>query len=389
MKCLKLAYSTIKALDARTIIHSLRAGWAPLRHPYAVWMLIPEEKKAPKPHDHQGDQSVTNAPPPPTLWLSQAEFRLMPEMLKLFDFAFACLFALYGFFFLTPINLTKTVTSYAWMHQQLGWVAQWWWAISLLALWFVIPIALYTLVLRPKTLETLHAPLPYAYRDWFLGLPSKIIYTEVHETGSAPRRIWRLACELVKSQARFMQFPTNSDPVVWQPVSSGSTGLLYLAMAQYFSAAPNDWQDTSRATFRFLITYCSSIWTSFIWLIVTISIFRTPGPGRTLLCFAWTAMAIIFLLWAVYRYGAKQRFHRPIHLRALPIPPLWDQARRASDYWIIRERWIQLLGGTLPAIGLGLALAALQDLPHDNSMCPYPVTIAEGSHAPQCPEKPQ
>jgi hypothetical protein len=379
---LKRVLSYLRPRKISIFVHSLRAGWAPLRHPFAVWMLIPETEPA------NDGMSVAHQPNPPTLWLSEAEFRLMPEMLKLFDFAFAALFCVYGLVFLTSPWLSQTITSYGWMHPQLGWLSAFWWLLSVVALWFFIPVLLYTVIIRPKTLETLRAPLPYAYRDWFLGLPSKVIYIKVHGNGGTLPRLLRLWCEMTKSQWRILQGPTSRDPVVWQPVSSGSSGLLYLSMAQYFSADTTGWQEASKATFRFLITYCSPIWTSFIWLILTISLFRTPGPGRTILCFAWMGLAIFFLLWAVYRYGAKQRFQRQAHLRALPITPLWDQSYRASDFWIIRERWIQIVGGTLPAVGLGLALAALQDLPADDTMCPYPMVVAAGSAPiPNCSEK--
>lgn len=422
--------------------HGWREGWLPLRHPFSLWMLMPGEvelspntdDKAPRPQAAcDADYSQ--------LSLSKAEFRLVPEMLKSFDFAFALLFATYGFIFLTApsplerfifalidppqavteqewiqlktidimefciavvkiagrwlfslmaggvswLSATVTFTSYGWMKENLGWLAAGWWLISATMLWLVAPVLLHVLVLRAKVLAQLNTTLPAAHREWFLGLPSEVVTTPVHD-GNRWRRVGILTCKLLKSQIRVLQLPTSRDPTVWQPLSSGAAGLLSLSMADYFSPDRDGWRDASKATFRFLFAYCAPVWTSYIWLILTISLFRIPGPARTWLCFAWMAVAIFFLLWAVLRYGGKQRDSTAEHLQSLPIIPIWNIIGSPKDLWIIRERWVQILAGALPALGLGLALTAIQTLPADNSMCPYPRAVTGSAVAPLCPD---
>lgn len=84
---------------------------------------------------------------------------------------------------------------------------------------------------------------------------------------------------------------------------------------------------------------------------------------------------MIFLVQAVIRYSYRLRHDIKEHLRALSFFPVWESLSSPGDMMIVRERWVQLIAGTLPAIGLGLALAALQVLPAKDKPDEAPATI--------------
>ncbi len=388
----------------------LRSFYMPFhvpRHPFLVWRLHPISR--------QEAEQAKDGTARGRLHLWDDEFRLVPDRLVFYDLGFGVMFCAISWLALDSVAWGVLSLIVLWVvlpiflqmavirpEVYIGLDAS---VAPTLHQWFVnLPshtVAYDSKEGAPGWWRLLFHTLPHYTRHlcrrWFSknppGLPSAglkarlltpyprvDIYLFPSPKASfwvALRRTTHLAYHMLRN--RLFLRPQNpgllrvrrTDPVYTQALSSPQGAFLALAMASHFAASEESGTVVSRGFLRFFLTYCTPLWSAYLWLALTALTFGNMSPALTMMAFGWAAMSLWFVFSAVIRYGSwLDLVSSPFtSLRTLPYAPIWRSLPwPPPTLHVVRDRWVRLASVTITATGLALMLAAFQVLPADSDM---------------------
>lgn|GEM_PF-4186857 len=266
-------------------------------------------------------------------------------------------------------------TSYHWENDFLDTLATHWAMLSIALIWIVLPALLHAFAFHTDVLRRFGGHVPAAHRDQIQNAFEHTIYT-THHGASTLRFIYNNFIMFLHNawdQLKTFRLATTKNPIYWQD-SSMVTSIVIACTGEYIGSTDeheNSW--TGYVLFiRFCAVYCRPIFTSYLWLLLTLALFRTPGPSRMYLCFGWGIIALYFIHAAIHRYASRSSSLKD-HLPAIRYAPLWNVIYPPKDNWVTRSSWINRLTSFIFSIAMVLAIMAVQILPTapDSSYTPY------------------
>ncbi|EME68627.1 hypothetical protein H261_17548 [Paramagnetospirillum caucaseum] len=280
--------------------------------------------------------------------LSSATFILVPDRLANYDLAYALLFS---------IMIASLATCPLWA------------ITSFAMLWLILPTATQLFIVRAKVYKGLRAHVPDGLTHWFLSLPSKVVMAPCHGDGSAATAIRALHVWGVMVWHRLKFFKPQAicaDPIYTQASGSPQAAFLALGLAAHFAPNQDETNNAaSRGFLRFFFHYCTPIWLSFIWLIVTFLLMGSTPPLQVGMAFGWAFISMLFIYRAVIQYGTwlDHQTDADDSLRTLPYAPIWRAgACPPHSLHVLRDRWVRTATSVITSVALIIALTALQIL---------------------------